>query len=65
MVHGGADVLDAGVRVFEVVRLAAAVALVGGVKGEGYEALLGPLAGVPARGLFLDAAGGWTVTIAA
>lgn len=44
--------------VFEVAGLAAALPLVGGVEGEGDEALAGQLGGVEAGGLFLDAASG-------
>ncbi|MGX1127875.1 hypothetical protein RKD49_000065 [Streptomyces glaucescens] len=65
MVDGRADVLDAGVWVFQVVRLAAAVALEGGVEGERHEALLGQLARVQAGGCSFTPPPGWTTTIAA
>ena len=55
---GGLEVLDAVGRVFQAARLAAAFALVGGVEGQGDEALLGQLPRVQAGGLFLDAAAG-------
>jgi hypothetical protein len=44
--------------VFQAARRAAASALVGGVEGQGYEALLGQVPRVQAGGLFLDAAAG-------
>jgi hypothetical protein len=50
----GADVLGALDRVFEEVRLAAALALVGGVEDQRGESLAGGTLGVDAGGLLLD-----------
>ena len=58
VVHSAADVLDAVAGDFVQARLAAALAVVRGVVGQGDEALLGELAGVEAGGLLLDAAEG-------
>jgi hypothetical protein len=55
---GGLDVLDPVGRVLQAARTAAALSLVGGVEGQGDEALLGQALGVQAGGLFLHAAAG-------
>jgi hypothetical protein len=58
IVDRGADILDPCIGVFELPRLAAALALIRSVEGERDEAELGELAGIQAGGLLLHATGG-------